>query len=349
MQIQEQVPLGPLTTLRVGGTARYLARITTGTELLDAVHFARARNLPVFPLGGGSNLLVSDAGYPGLVLQLAFTASAARSGDLFEVAAGTDWNAFVREVCEEGLYGVECLAGIPGMVGGSPIQNIGAYGQDVSQTMESLRALDLETLTFVTLRHEECGFGYRTSIFNTTHRNRYIVLSVNFRFDPTAGPSLNYAELQYRFRDVKAPPKPMEIYHVVRGIRRAKGMLLVDGDPNSRSAGSFFKNPNVPRSTVAQIADILQVEESTIPQWPAPQGDDAEKVKLSAAWLVEQAGFHKGYNKGAAGISSRHALAIINRGGATFGDIVALRDAIVREVEKRFKITLEQEPVQLGT
>ena len=351
MQIQEQVPLGPLTTLQVGGPALLLARVTTESELLSAVNFARSQDLPVFPLGGGSNLLISDAGYLGLVLQLALSSFTTQSENTFEVAAGTDWNSFVRGVCELGLYGVECLAGIPGLVGGSPIQNIGAYGQDVSQTIECLRALDLQDLRVVTLSQKQCGFGYRSSIFNTTHRNRYIVLSVTFRFDPTAGPNLSYADLERRFHTAKTPPKPMEVYHAVRGIRRAKGMLLVEGDRNCRSAGSFFKNPTVPRDILTEIAGNLKLDTAAIPHWPSPTAEEERdnRVKLSAAWLVEHAGFPKGFNMGAAGISTRHSLAIINRGGATFGDIVALRDAIVREVDKRFHVTLEQEPVQLGS
>ncbi len=349
MDIQEQVPLAPFTTMRVGGPARLLARVTSGAELLEAVYFARSRQLPIFSLGGGSNLLVTDAGFPGLVLQLAFSASSIRSDNLFAVGGGTDWNHFGREVWATGLYGLECLAGIPGMVGGSPIQNIGAYGQDVSQTIDSIRALDLSTLDYVTLQNRDCGFGYRTSIFNTTQPNRYIVLSVTFRFDPSAGPNLSYGDLERRFQGSKTPPKPMEVYHAVRGIRRAKGMLLVEGDPNCRSAGSFFKNPTLPCNELGRIAATAHVAESMVPHWPPPTEDDGSKVKLSAAWLVEQAGFQKGFTMGAAGISSRHSLALINRGGATYADIAELRDTIAGEVERRFEITLEQEPVQIGS
>jgi UDP-N-acetylmuramate dehydrogenase len=356
--IQQNVALAPYTTLRIGGPARYFATVTTPDELLEAIAFARIQNLPIFTLGGGSNLLAADSGFPGLVLHARFSSlpatnhpGPAKNSRLVtaSVVAGTEWDEFVLSICQLNLSGVECLAGIPGLVGGSPIQNIGAYGQEVAQTIHSVAALDLESLTFVTLDHEACGFAYRTSIFNTTHRDRYIVLGVTFRFDPLARPSLTYPDLQRHFAD-KPAPSPLDVYHAVREVRQRKGMLITpessEGDPDSRSAGSFFKNPIVPSSALATIAAALGIDETTIPNWPAGQGT----TKLPAAWLVEQAGFHKGYALGAAGISSRHTLALINRtGSATFAEIAALRDAIIHKVQQRFHITLEQEPVQLGS
>ena len=315
--------------------------------MLEAVAFARTQGLPIFTLGGGSNLLVSDKGFDGLVLHLAITAPIVSTEDgahlRYEVAAGVDWDHFVYHVCEQGIAGVECLAGIPGLVGGTPVQNVGAYGQEVAETIESVTALDLDTLAFVTLPHEACAFAYRRSIFNSTHRGRYIVTGVTFQLDPAAKPRLTYADLQKHFAGAVSPT-PIEVYHAVRSIRRSKGMLLVEGDPDCQSAGSFFKNPVVPRTALAHIAQPLGIPESTIPNWPVTE----DTTKLPAAWLVEQAGFHKGFAMGAAGISSRHTLALINRGGATFVEIAALRDAIVTEVERRFHIHLEQEPVQIS-
>jgi UDP-N-acetylmuramate dehydrogenase len=348
IHIQEQVLLAPFTTLRIGGPARFFCEITTEAELMEAVEFARQRNLKIFVLGGGSNLLVSDSGFDGLVLHMAittptFTSSEANHLDT-TVAVGTDWNAFVHEICEQGISGVECLAGIPGSVGGTPVQNVGAYGQEVASTITHVRAFDLETLAFTTLTHQQCGFAYRRSIFNTTHRNRYIVTQVIFRFDRTETPNLTYADLERHFAGGDPAPKPIDVYHAVREIRHSKGMLIVEGESDARSAGSFFKNPIVPAATFDQIVKTLALDPATIPHWPAGPAE----IKLAAAWLLDRAGFHKGFIMGRAGISSRHTLALINHDHASFADITALRDVIQREVKARFDITLEQEPVQLG-
>jgi UDP-N-acetylmuramate dehydrogenase len=346
IDIQKNHLLAPYTTLRIGGPARFFCEVTTEAELLEAVAYARQQALPIFVLGGGSNLLVSDRGFDGLVLHMAIaTATQFRTdADILEaiVAAGTDWNAFVLSICEQGTTGVECLAGIPGSVGGTPVQNVGAYGQEVADTIASVRALDLESLAFTTLSHDQCRFAYRSSIFNTTHRNRYLVTQVTFRLNRTAAPHLTYADLTRHFAGQS--PTPIEIYHAVREIRHGKGMLIVEGEADCRSAGSFFKNPIVPASTLEHIAGTLTIPAAQIPHWSAGK----DQIKLPAAWLLEKAGFTKGYTHGEAGISSRHTLALINRGHATAADIAALRDAIQREVLRRFHIQLEQEPVQLG-
>jgi UDP-N-acetylmuramate dehydrogenase len=345
--IQENIRLAPYTTLQIGGPARYFAQINTESELLEAVAFAGERNLPIFILGGGSNLLVGDSGFAGLVLHIAIhkpTASVERDDHLYEtIPAGIQWNDFVLSICEQGISGIECLAGIPGSVGGTPVQNVGAYGQEVSETITSVRALDLDTGQFIELTNADCGFAYRRSIFNTTHRGRYIVTAVTFRFDPTRKVRLAYADLTRHFGS--AQPTPMEVYLAVREIRHAKGMLLVDGEPDCRSAGSFFKNPVVPPQSIERIASALHLAAEAVPRWPAADG----AVKLPAAWLVERAGFPKGFVMGNAGISSRHTLALINRGGATATEIIALRDAIQKQVQTRFGIALEQEPVQVGS
>ncbi len=335
-----------MTTLGVGGPAKYFVEIKTEAELVEAVAWARTASLPVFVLGGGSNLLVADSGFDGVVLKMAISAPV-----MFEevaefvqcnVAAGVDWDVCVLAACERGLSGVECLAGIPGLVGGTPVQNVGAYGQEVAETIVAVRALDLETMEFVALSAAQCGFGYRKSIFNTTERGRYIVTQVTFRFAPQRSLELKYAELQRHFEG--NAPTPMEVYHAVREIRHRKGMLLVEGDADCRSAGSFFKNPVVTEAVFAAVVEISRVAAPAVPHWTASEG----QVKLAAAWLVEQAGFHKEFAMGRAGISSRHTLALVNRGGATAGEIVALRDAVQRSVEERFGVRMEQEPVGLG-
>ncbi|WP_158942917.1 UDP-N-acetylmuramate dehydrogenase [Granulicella sp. S190] len=353
--IQENVPLAPYTTFRIGGPARFFCEVTTTQELLEAVTFARECSLPLFVLGGGSNLLVTDQGFDGLVLRVKIEGAINTGGGYredrprqasvtYDVPGGMDWDAFVLKVAKAGVTGIECLAGIPGFAGGAPIQNIGAYGQEVSTSILWVHVLDLETLNFVSLTAKDCGFAYRCSIFNTTHRNRYIVISVTFRLDLDATPTLRYADLKDYFAGRGFAPKPIDIYHAVREIRHRKGMLILEGEDDCRSAGSFFKNPVVPAAVLQNIAATLTLPVDKIPHWPA--GED--RIKLPAAWLLERAGFPKGFQRGEAGISSRHTLALINRGHASFADIAGLRDTIQCEVAQRFGIQLEQEPVQLG-
>ena len=340
MQIEQDHPLAPHTTLRIGGSARYFARILTEAELLEAIHFARTHSLPIYPLGGGSNLVIPDEGYPGLVLHMTLEDNAGR------INAGTDWDAFVHETCRQGISGMECLAGIPGLIGGSPIQNIGAYGQEVATTIRNVHALDLHTLAFVDIPHTACGFSYRTSIFNSTQRNRYLITRVDFSFDPRATPNLSYADLA-PLRGTN--PTPLDVYHAVRTIRDRKAMVIHPGvaNPDTRSAGSFFKNPVVPTETLTHVAQTLSIPAEKIPHWPATEG----QTKLPAAWLIEQAGFPRGFalsTDAPAAISTRHTLALTNRSGtATCADLLALRDHIIEGVRSRFHITLEQEPVFL--
>jgi UDP-N-acetylmuramate dehydrogenase len=350
MQINENVPLAPFTTLHIGGPARYLAAIDTDEDLLEALAFARTHSLPTFVLGGGSNLLVSDKGYPGLILHLTlgsgFTTSESGDKTILQADAGLDWDTFVFQTCRQGISGIECLAGIPGLVGASPIQNIGAYGQEVARTIQTVHALDLQTLQFVDLPHQACHFAYRTSIFNSTHRDRYIVTRVDFAFDPAATPNLSYADLA-PLRGTN--PTPLDVYHAVRAIRDRKAMVIHPGveNPDTRSAGSFFKNPIVPTSKLTQIAQALSIPAETIPHWPTPSGE----IKLPAAWLIERAGFPRGFAltpDSPAAISTRHTLALTNRTGtATCADLLHLRDTIIAKVQTLFTITLEQEPVFL--
>ncbi len=260
--IQENVPLAPYTTLRIGGPARYFCEVTSEDALRVAIHIARERNLEIFVIGGGSNLLIGDGGFDGLVIHTTL-GHKILTADLAErltayVPAGIDWNSFVLQICQQGISGIECLAGIPGLVGGAPIQNIGAYGQEVANTIDSVRAFDLETLDFVDLPKAACDFSYRSSIFNTTQRGRYIVTEVTFSLPRNAQPNLTYADLTKHFADATTPPKPIDIYHAVREIRHRKGMLLVEGEQDCRSAGSFFKNPVVPAASLARIAAELE-------------------------------------------------------------------------------------------
>lgn len=339
MQFREHVPLAPYTTFQIGGPARWFAEASTEAGILEAVEFARSRSLPLFALGGGSNLLVSDAGFSGLVLHIALK-GIEQEGENFFVAAGENWDGFVSHAVEQNCAGIECLAGIPGTVGGTPIQNVGAYGQEVSETVRSVRALNLATLQFEEFSNADCGFSYRRSIFNTTERGKYIVTEVKYCLHADGQPKIAYADLKRHFQN-SDQPSLREVSDAVRAIRRGKGMYIVPGDPDCRSAGSFFKNPIISAEHFTRIAKQEAVE---VPHYPAADG----AVKIPAAWLLERAGFHKGYAMGEAGISTRHTLALINRGSAKAADIFTLRDKIISEVQSRFSIRLEPEPVLLG-
>jgi UDP-N-acetylmuramate dehydrogenase len=363
MTIQENVPLAPLTTLQVGGTARFFAELRREDEVREAVQFAKRRELPLFVLGGGSNLVVADSGWPGLVLKIAIGGIASPTANdatgnavLFSVGAGVNWDDVVAQAVAQNCAGVECLSGIPGSVGGTPVQNVGAYGQEVADTIESVRALDLKQDRIVVLPKPACGFRYRASIFNSTERGRYIILRVNYRLHRGGAPSLKYADLQRHFAgrvqenfserpaEKTTPPSLAETRAAVRELRRSKGMLIVPGDEDCRSAGSFFKNPVLSEAQFQELAARAASKALEIPSYPAL---DAQK-KVSAAWLVEHAGFSKGYATGAAGISHKHALALINRGNARASDIVELKDEIQRGVQEAWGILLEPEPVFVG-
>lgn len=348
MQVLEEVPLAPYTTFQIGGPARWFAEAASEDDIAAGITFAAERGLPLFVLGGGSNLLVSDAGFAGLVLRIALrglSATPENGRTIVSAAAGEDWDGLVAYAVGKACAGVECLSGIPGTVGGTPVQNVGAYGQEVSQTIVTVRAFDRQTAQFVDLPASACGFSYRRSIFNSSERDRYIVSRVDYALRIDAAASFAYADLsRYFAARGMLTPTLAEVREAVRTIRAQKGMLLVAGDADCRSAGSFFKNPVVPVSMVDSLAVELGVEKQTIPAYPAQPG----AVKLSAAWLIERAGFAKGYALGNAGISTRHTLALINRGGASAREVVALRDKVIDAIWSRFAIRLEPEPVWLG-
>jgi UDP-N-acetylmuramate dehydrogenase len=348
MEFLQQVSLAPYTTFQIGGPARWFAEAATEDDIAAGIAFAGERQLSLFVLGGGSNLLVSDAGFSGLVLRIALRGIECRQDSdrsIFTAAAGEDWDGFVAYAVTAGCAGVECLSGIPGTVGGTPVQNVGAYGQEVSQTIVTVRAFDRNTAQFMNLAASACGFSYRRSIFNTTERGRYVVTRVDYALRKDAPANFAYADLKKYFADRGVvSPTLAEVREAVRAVRAQKGMLLVPGDANCRSAGSFFKNPLVRGSVLDSLAQTLGIEKQIIPAYPAQNGE----VKLSAAWLIERAGFAKGYALGNAGISSRHTLALINRGGASAAEVVTLRDKVVDTIASRFGIRLEPEPVWLG-
>jgi UDP-N-acetylmuramate dehydrogenase len=344
----EHVPMAALTTLGVGGPARYFCEAHDERDIRDAVIFARERNLPLFIMGGGSNLVVSDGGFPGVVVKIALMGIKERSDGnarvRFSVAAGEDWDAFVAGTVQSRFAGLECLSGIPGTVGGTPIQNVGAYGQEVSQTIVEVQALHLDSLERVTFSNADCRFAYRSSRFNGNDRGRFVITNLDFSLTARGKPTLRYSDLKDYFRTSPTEPTLAEVREAVLHIRRQKSMVVMRGDPNARSAGSFFKNPIVPAKQFVKLAARLDAQDLELPSYPA--GDGLRKIP--AAWLVEQTGFFKGYAKGAAGISSHHSLAIVNRGGATAAEIIALKDDIQKRVKDEFGIELQTEPVFLG-
>jgi UDP-N-acetylmuramate dehydrogenase len=348
MEFLEHVPLAPYTTFQIGGPARWFAEAASEDDIAAGITFAAEHQLPLFILGGGSNLLVSDAGFPGLVLRIALHGIASKQENgrfTVSAAAGEDWDGLVAYAVAANAAGVECLSGIPGTVGGTPVQNVGAYGQEVSQTIVTVRAFDRKAFRFIDLPAADCGFSYRRSIFNSTQRERYVVCRVDYALRKDAPASIVYADLARYFAARNgAAPTLEEVRNAVRSIRAQKGMLLVPGDADCRSAGSFFKNPVVQVTVLDSLSQELGVEKRSIPAYPAQEGE----VKLSAAWLIERAGYQKGFALGNAGISSRHTLALINRGGASAAEVVALRDKVTDTIASRFGIRLEPEPVWLA-
>jgi UDP-N-acetylmuramate dehydrogenase len=346
VEIQENVPLAPLTTLKVGGPARYFVEATSPDDVRAALHETRVLNLPLFVLGGGSNLVVADAGFRGLVLKIALRGIDHRREDgnvIFEVAAGEDWDGFVAHAVRNNCAGVECMSGIPGTVGGTPVQNVGAYGQEAGNTISEVQTLDLHSGEVRTLCGEACGFAYRTSIFNSTERGRHIILRVSYALESGGQPHIEYADLKKFFAGHAATPTLQETRDAVRQIRHTKAMLIVEGDEDARSAGSFFKNPLISEDEYARLLGLAGARGLSVPRFSTAEG-----VKVPAAWLVEQSGLHKGYSRGAVGISRKHALAIVNRGGATAAEVVALKDEIEQRVREAWEIELDPEPVFVG-
>ncbi len=349
MLLQENIPLAPLTTFQIGGPARFFVEAKSRAEAEEAVAFARQRDLPLLVLGGGSNLVVSDSGWSGLVLKIAIAGIEQQSESdgkiLFDVGAGEPWDRFVSRAVAAQCAGVECLSGIPGSVGGTPVQNVGAYGQDVAETIESVEVFDRKDGQVRELCREACGFAYRSSIFNTSERDRFIILRVRYVLTLGGEPQLEYADLTRHFAGRETRPNLAETREAVRHIRALKGMLIVPGDPDCRSAGSFFKNPVLTELQHEDLRQRARAKGFDVPSYPLLE----KNKKVSAAWLVEKSGFSRGYGFGRVGISSKHALAIVNRGGATAAEVIALRDQIQHRVEDIWRVRLDPEPVFVGS
>ena len=347
LKIEENISLAPLTTLKIGGAARYFVKAETIEDVKDAFDWATQNDIKLFILGGGSNIVVADTGFDGLVLQIALKGITERQQDdkIFITAqAGEDWDSFVAYCVKRNYAGIECLSGIPGFVGGTPVQNVGAYGQEVSETIVSVRVFDRKQNEVIQLNNEQCGFAYRRSIFNTTEKEHYIVLSVTFALSVNGAPAIRYKDLQNHFTE-NSSPTLQEVRDGVIEIRSQKSMVINENDPNSKSAGSFFKNPIVSQEGFCLIEEkAKQFGFNEVPHFSA----EGNQVKIPAAWLIERSGFCKGYVRGHAGLSANHTLAIINRGGASAKDVIELMHEIQSKVEEKFSIQLKPEPVFIG-
>ncbi len=345
------VSLAAVTTLQIGGPARYFLRARTPEQVATGVAWAAERGLPLLVIGGGSNLLVADTGFAGLVLRVGIRGIThhVRDGMVEVIAgAGETWSMFVAQAVARGWAGLECMAGIPGLVGGTPIQNVGAYGWEVRELITHVEAFDMQCGNIVSLPNDACRFAYRESRFKRADAGRFIILRVGFRLTPDGLPAVRYAEVTRLLaeREITVPTL-VQVRAAVLEIRRRKSMLLNRNDPDTRSAGSFFVNPVVTPETFAALeaAEMrLLPAGERVPRFAGEGG----RVKLSAAWLIERAGFSRGYVQGAVGISRNHTLALVNRGGATAHELVSLARTIRARVFDRFGISLIPEPTLVG-
>ena len=351
MTILENISLSRFTTLGIGGPAAHFAEVTSVASLLAGVSWAASHGVPLFVLAGGSNIVVSDAGFRGLILRLSIRGIETRfDGDnvIVTAGAGEEWDALVEMCVDNKWAGIECLSGIPGRVGATPIQNVGAYGQETSERVVSLDALDTRTGQSVRMSGEDCEFGYRASRFRRRDSGRFIITSVTYRLTLNGKPSVRYAELA-RYLDEQGVREPAltDVRQAVLAIRRRKAMVIDPNEPDSRSVGSFFMNPVVSPKEFEQINQrALKVARgnSQMPRYPMPDGE----VKLSAAWLIENAGFKRGYVHGNVGTSSKHSLAIINRGDGTARELLELAEEIRSRVAEVFGVNLRPEPIFVG-
>jgi UDP-N-acetylmuramate dehydrogenase len=344
MQPQSDVALAPWCTLGVGGPARHFVHATDESAVIEGLRWAEAHRLPTHILGGGSNVVFADEGFAGVVVRVEIggtTSSPAGARRHFTVGAGESWDGFVARTIAAECAGLECLSGIPGTAGGTPVQNVGAYGQDVSAVITHVHVVDRQTWSPRTFRNEECRFGYRTSRFKREDAERFVVTRVDFELPHGARPTIAYADVVAHFeREGNDAPSLDEARNAVLNIRRRKGMVIEPDNPANRSVGSFFVNPVITEDHFARLAAAT----GAIPHYAQGGG----RVKVPAAWLIETAGFARGTRRGRAGVSPFQAQAILNLGGASAGDVVALATEIKRAVWKAFDIALVPEPVFVG-
>jgi len=347
-------PLAEKTTFAIGGPAAFYLEARDESTVREALSWANARNMHLTVLGGGSNVLVADRGVEGIVLRVGIRGIRHEiNGSRVQVfvGAGETWDSFVATTVAENWAGIECLSGIPGDVGAAPIQNIGAYGQEVCEVIDAVHVIDRQTGASLRIPREDCAFAYRDSIFKGASKNRFIVVGVSFVLELGGAPAIRYAELQRHMKEIgkETGASLSDVRTAVLELRRRKSMLLDPADENVRSAGSFFLNPILDAATWANVrarieaANVLKPGEN-IPQFAAGPG----MVKLAAAWLIERAGFSKGTADGPVGLSTKHTLAIVNRGGAQASDILRFARRIRDGIDQKFGVRLTPEPVMFG-
>ncbi|HEY1532773.1 MAG TPA: UDP-N-acetylmuramate dehydrogenase [Polyangiaceae bacterium] len=347
MKVEAQVELASRTTIGVGGRAAHYIRVESAAELPEALAWANARSLEVRLLGGGSNVVVADAGFAGLVIELGMrgiSVTDQRGAVEVRAAAGEPWDDFVAAMVSRGYQGLECLSGIPGRVGATPIQNVGAYGQDVSETISQVKTVDCVSGMERSFSNEACQFSYRDSFFKSVEPGRFVVTEVSFLLKPGAAAAIRYAELERHFKEQgTAAPSLAEVRDSVVRLRRHKSMVLDPSDPNCRSCGSFFMNPVLSASAFCAFCERARGE-GDVPSFPQADG----RVKLSAGWLIEHAGLPRGTRDGAVGLSTKHALALVAHAGARAEDVLRLARTVQQTVRTRFAVELSAEPVFWG-
>jgi len=349
ISIKEHIRLADYTTLHLGGAARYFCECSSVDELRSALQFAKGKNIRTHILGGGSNTIFIDEGFNGLIVRIGLKGiSFVRDGNdiLVSAKAGEDWESFVAMTVEKGFAGIECLSGIPGSVGATPIQNVGAYGQEVKDTIESVKVLEIQSLEERIFQNSDCKFSYRESRFKTNDAGKYIVTEVVFRLRSNGRPSTNYPEVQKMIEQsvslsslADGKESLSAVRNIVLSLRKKKSMVIDSNDPNTRSVGSFFLNPIVDNETLLSVRHQWEkIGDGT----PVPTFAFGEKQKIPAAWLIEKSGFRKGYKKNGVGISENHTLALVNYGGTTTS-LLLLAEEIQQGVKKVFTIHLQLE------
>lgn len=345
LEVKESFPLADLTTIKLGGNARYFVSCDSEEQIIEALKYAKDKSLSVFVMSGGSNVIFPDEGYHGLVLQVN-NKGIEFNEETVVSKAGEEWDSLVAQCVDKGLGYIECLSGIPGSVGSTPIQNVGAYGQEVKDSIVSVKAIDRDTFEEVLFYNDECGFSYRNSRFKSDDRDKYIITEVTFRLKKNCTPHIRYAEINRYLKNVNMEAllpgreKLTILRNAILEIRKKKSMVIDPKDRNSVSCGSFFLNPILNPDEFKKFRKYCKRLELKFPSFDDPRG-----TKLSAAWLIENAGFKKGYKKGNVGISENHSLALVNYGRGTTEEILKLANEIKEKVEQQFMVELHNEPV----